>query len=59
MIEVEIKSADPHLLNMILDVAEECGGKVNGRPYLVDLGYCSVQFKLNDDRKINEILLAR
>ena len=43
MIEVEIKSADPHLLNMILDVAEECGGKVNGRPYLVNLSYCSVQ----------------
>ena len=59
MIEVEIKSADPFLLNMILDIAEEYGGKVNGRPYMVNLGYCSVQFKLNDDRKINEILLAR
>ena len=43
MIEVEIKSADPFLLNMILDVAEEYGGVVNDRPYLVDLGYCSVQ----------------
>ena len=43
MIEVEIKSSDPFLLNMILDVAKEYGGKVNGRPYLVDLGYCSVQ----------------
>ena len=42
MIEVEIKSADPFLLNMILDVAEEYGGIVNQRPYLVDLGYCSV-----------------
>ena len=43
MIEVEIKSADPFLLNAILDIAEEYGGKVNGRPYLVNLGYCSVQ----------------
>ena len=58
MIEVEIKSADPHLLNMILDVAEECGGKVNGRPYMVDLGYCSVQFKLDNDKKFKEILLS-
>lgn len=43
MIEVEIKSTDPFLLNAILDIAEEYGGKVNGRPYLVDLGYCNVQ----------------
>lgn len=43
MIEVEIKSEDPFLLNMVLDVAEEYGGIVNGRPYLVSLGYCSVQ----------------
>lgn len=43
MVEVEIKSADPLLLNMILDVAKEYGGIVNDRPYLVDLGYCSVQ----------------
>ena len=57
MIEVEIKSADPHLLNMILDVAEEYGGKVNGRPYMVDLGYCSIQIKLDDDKKIRELLL--
>lgn len=43
MIEVEIKSADPFLLNVILDIAEECGGIVNDRPYLVNLGYCGVQ----------------
>ena len=57
MIEVEIKSKDPLLLNAILDIAEEYGGKVNGRPYLVDLGYCSVQFKLDDDKKIKELLI--
>lgn len=49
MIEVEIKSEDPHLLNVILDVAEEYGAIVNNRPYLVDLGYYSVQFKLDGD----------
>ena len=43
MIEVEIKSADPILLNVILDIAEECGGIVNDRPHLVNLGYCSIQ----------------
>ena len=43
MIDVEIKSADPLLLNVILDIAEEYGGIVNSRPYMVDLGYCSVQ----------------
>lgn len=58
MVEVEIKSADPLLLNMILDVAEECGGIVNDRPYMVDLGYCNVQFKLDDDKKIRELLLS-
>ena len=58
MIEVEIKSADPLLLNMVLDVAEEYGGIINDRPYLVDLGYCSVQFKLGDDKKIREVLLS-
>ena len=57
MIEVEIKSADPLLLNMILDVAKEYGGIVNGRPYMVDLGYCSVQFKVDDDMKIKELLI--
>lgn len=57
MIEVEIKSADPHLLNVILDAAEEYGGIVNDRPYLVDLGYCNVQFKLDNNKKIKELLL--
>ena len=57
MIEVEIKSVDPHILNMILDIAEEYGGKVNGRPYMVDLGYCSVQFKVDDETKIKELLI--
>lgn len=55
MVEVEIKSADPHLLNVILDIAEEYGGKVNGRPYMVDLGYCSVQFTVDNDMKIKEL----
>ena len=57
MIEVEIKSADPFLLNMVIDIAEEYGGIVNDRPYLIDLGYCSVQFKLDDDKKIKELLI--
>ena len=57
MVEVEIKSADPLLLNMILDVAKEYGGIVNGRPYMVDLGYCNVQFKVDDDMKIKELLI--
>ena len=55
MVEVEIKSADPLLLNVVLDIAEEYGGIVNSRPYMVDLGYCNVQFKLDDDKKIKEL----
>ena len=57
MVEVEIKSADPLLLNVVLDIAEEYGGIVNNRPYMVDLGYCSVRFKLDDDKKIKELLI--
>ena len=57
MVEVEIKSADPLLLNVVLDIAEEYGGIVNSRPYMVDLGYCNVQFKLDDDKKIKELLI--
>ena len=57
MVEVEIKSADPLLLNVVLDIAEEYSGIVNSRPYMVNLGYCSVQFKLDDDKKIKELLI--
>ena len=57
MVDVEIKSADPLLFNVVLDIAEEYGGIVNSRPYMVNLGYCSVQFKLDDDKKIKELLI--
>ena len=57
MVEVEIKSADPLLLNVVLDIAEEYSGIVNSRPYMLNLGYCSVQFKLDDDKKIKELLI--